>query len=169
MRAGPGADALDPGGRLARAALLRSTGDEGEEARLVGRHPCVVFGTVAPDGRRHAHRIYVAAGGGGKAELGAGPDGRPRDPKKSARLKEGQSAAGCVVLWGDPATASHLIVAEGIETAAALALAHRAEIEAGEIAVAAALSTSGIRAFVPWPATRTDHDRGRPGRGQATR
>ena len=31
-----------------------------ETSRLVGRHPCVVFGTVAPDGRRHAHRIYVA-------------------------------------------------------------------------------------------------------------
>ena len=78
----------------------------------------------------------------------------PRDPKKSARLKEGQSAAGCVVLWGDPASAPHLLLAEGIETSAALALAHRAEIGAGELAVAAALSTSGIRAFVPWPATR---------------
>ena len=122
---------------------------------------------VAPDGRRHAHRIYVAPAGPGKAELGAGPDGRPRDPKKSARLKEGQSAAGCAVLWGDPATAHHLLVAEGIETAAALALAHRAEIEAGDVAVAAALSTSGIRTFVPWPATRTitiaaDRDEARP-------
>ena len=127
---------------------------KGGKPKLVGRHPCIVFGTIAQDGRKHAHRIYVAAGGAGKAELGAGPDRHPRDPKKSAKLAAGQSAAGCAVLWGDPATASHFIVAEGIETAAALALAHRAEIGSGEIVVAAALSTSGIRAFVPRPSTR---------------
>ena len=123
--------------------------------RLVGRYPCVVFATVAPDGRRHAHRVYVAHDGQGKAELGADARGGRRDPKKSARLKEGESAAGCAVLWGDPATAPHLLVAEGIETAAALALAHREEIEAGGVAIAAALSTSGLRTFAPWPATRT--------------
>ena len=59
------------------------------------------------------------------------------------------------MLWGDPAAAPHLLVAEGIETAAALALARQAQIEAGEVVVAAALSTAGIRAFQPWPATRT--------------
>jgi hypothetical protein len=123
--------------------------------RLVGRYPCLAFATVAPDGRRHAHRIYVAQDGQGKAELGSGPNGSPRDPKKSARLKEGESAAGCAALWGDPATAPHLLVAEGIETAAALALAHREEVEAGGLAIAAALSTSGLRTFAPWPATRT--------------
>ena len=123
--------------------------------RLVGRHPCVVFATVAPDGRQHAHRIYVAHDGQGKAELGADARGGRRDPKKSARLKDGQSAAGCAVLWGDPAMASHLLVAEGIETAAVVALVHREEIEAGGLAVAAALSTSGLRTFAPWPATRT--------------
>ena len=104
----------------------------GGKPRLVGHYPCAVFGTLAPDGRRHAHRIYVALNGQGKAELGVDARGRPRDPKKSARLKEGQSAAGCVVLWGDPATAPHLLLCEGIETAAALALAHQAEIEAGD-------------------------------------
>ena len=138
-----------------------------EKPRLIGRHPCVVFEAVAPDGRRHAHRIYVAPAGAGKAELGAGPDGRPRDPKKSARLKEGQSAAGCAVLWGDPTMAPHLLLAEGIETGAALAAAHQVEIKAGEAAIAAALSTSGIRAFVPWLATRkvtiaADRDEDRP-------
>jgi hypothetical protein len=123
-------------------------------SKLIGRHPCVVFETVAPDGRRSAHRIYTAARGAGKAELGAGADGRPRDPKKSARLKDGQSATGCVVLWGDPAKAAHSLLAEGIETSAALAFAHQAEIETCELVIAAALSTSGIRAFAPWPATR---------------
>jgi hypothetical protein len=122
--------------------------------KLIGRHPCVVFETVAPDGRRSAHRIYTAGDGAGKAQLGVGADGRSRDPKKSARLKEGQSATGCVVLWGDLAKARHSLLAEGIETSAALAFAHRAEIETGELAVAAALSTSGMRAFAPWPATR---------------
>jgi hypothetical protein len=128
---------------------------EEKKPRLVGRFPCVVFETIAPHGQRHAHRIYVAPAGAGKAELGSGPNGSPREPKKSARLKEGESAAGCAVLWGDPATASHLLVAEGIETAAALALAHREEVDAGDLAVVAALSTSGIRTFAPWPANRT--------------
>jgi hypothetical protein len=44
---------------------------------------------------------------------------------------------------------------------------HRAEIESGDIVVAAALSTSGIMAFVPWSATRrvtiaADRDEDRP-------
>ena len=140
--------------------------EEGGKPTLVGHHPCIVFGTIAQGGRKHAHRIYVADGGAGKAELGVDPDGHPRDPKKSAKLAAGQSAAGCAVLWGDPKTL-HLLLAEGIETAAALAHAHRAEIESGEITIAAALSTSGVRAFVPWPANRkvtigADRDEGRP-------
>jgi hypothetical protein len=137
------------------------------QPKLVGHYPCVVFATRSSDGRRHAHRIYVQHDGTGKAELSHRPDGRPRDPKKSARLKEGQSAAGCVVLWGDPGTAADLILSEGIETAAALALARQAQIEAGEAVVAAALSTAGIRSFQPWPATRritiaADRDEDRP-------
>ena len=139
----------------------------GGQPKLVGHHPCVVFGTHAPDGRRHGHRIYVQPEGAGKAELGRRTNGWPRDAKKSATLKEGQSAAGCVVLWGDPAKAPHLILGEGIETAAALALARQPEIEAGEVVVAAALSTAGIRSFQPWPATRritiaADRDEDRP-------
>ena len=135
---------------------------KGGKPKLVGRHPCVVFGTVAPDGRRHAHRIYVAPSGAGKAELGVGPDGRPRDPKKSARLKDGQSAAGCAVLWGDPASAPHLLLAEGIETSAALALAHqsrdrvrRARGRRGPVDQ----RHQGLRALAGDP---QGHDRGRP-------
>ena len=138
-----------------------------DSPKLVGRYPCIVFGTISLDGRQQAHRIHVAADGAGKADLGVAPDGRPRDPKKSARLKKGQSAAGCAVLWGDPAKASHLLLAEGIETAAALALAHRAEVAVGDVVVAGALSTGGIRTFVPWPATRmvtiaADRDESKP-------
>ena len=94
----------------------------------VGSFPCAVFGTLSADGRRHAHRIYVAPGGAGKAELGTAPNGRPRDPKKSAKVVGEQSTAGCAVLWGDPAQAPHLLLAEGIETAAAVALAVLPEI-----------------------------------------
>jgi Domain of unknown function (DUF927)/Toprim domain len=137
------------------------------QPKVVGHYPCVVFGTRSSDGRRHAHRIYVQHDGAGKAELGHRPDGRPRDPKKSARLKEGQSAAGCVVLWGEPTRAANLILCEGIETAAALALARQAEIEANQVVVAAALSTAGIRSFQPWPLTNwitiaADRDEDRP-------
>ena len=122
--------------------------------KLVGHYPCVVFGTVAADGQCHAQRIYVATGGAGKADLGIGPNGRPRDPKKSAKVVGETSTAGCAALWGDPAGAPHLIVAEGIETGTAVALAFKAEIAAGEVAVAAAVSAAGIEAFRPWPATR---------------
>jgi hypothetical protein len=43
--------------------------------KLAGNFPCAVFGTVSADGRTHAHRIYLAPGGAGKADLGNGPDG----------------------------------------------------------------------------------------------
>jgi hypothetical protein len=135
-----------------------------------------VFGTLAADGRRHAHRIYVAPGGAGKADLGTGPAGRPREPKKSARVAGEAGTAGCAVLWGDPAEAPHLLLAEGIETGAAVALAVAPEIEAGRVAVAAAVSAAGMEAFEPWPATRrvtvaADRDEGdkpdgRPGYGR---
>ena len=120
----------------------------------VGQFPCAVFGTVAADGSTHTHRIYVAAGGAGKAELGTGANGNPRDAKKSAKTAEGDtSTAGRSVLWGDPKTAPHVIVAEGIETAAAVAHVFRREIEAGEVAVAAAISANGVQAWQPYPAT----------------
>jgi hypothetical protein len=121
---------------------------------LVGEFPCAVFGTVAADGRTHAHRIYLAPGGAGKADLGTGPDGRPRDPKKSAKIIGEDNTAGRSVLWGDPERAPHIIVTEGIETAAAVALAMGGEIAAGELVVAAAISATGVEAFQPYPATR---------------
>jgi hypothetical protein len=112
----------------------------------VGDLPCAVFGTVAVDGRTHAHRIYLAPGGAGKASVSK--------PKKSAKVVGDQSVDGCAVLWGEPATAPHLIVTEGIENGAAEALAHWPEIQAGGVAVAAAISANGIKAFKPWPATQ---------------
>jgi hypothetical protein len=40
---------------------------EGKKPRLVGRFPCVVFETIAPDGRRHAHRYLRRARRGGQS------------------------------------------------------------------------------------------------------
>ena len=114
----------------------------GGKPRLVGHYSCAVFGTLAPDGRRHAHRIYVALTGQGKAELGVDSRGRPRDPKKSARLKEGQSAAGCVVLWGDAATAPHLILCGRNRNGRGRRPGSTGRDRAGAEVVAAALSTS---------------------------
>jgi hypothetical protein len=50
----------------------------------VGDFPAAVFETVNRDGREHAHRIYLSPGGKGKAKLGAGPNGRRRQPKSGA-------------------------------------------------------------------------------------
>ncbi len=121
----------------------------------VAKPPCTVWETVAADGRRHAHRIYTGEAGQGKASLGTTPDGRARDPKKSASApKDGPSTAGCSVLWGDPTKAERAIVGEGVETMAAVALAYRAEIEAGTVVVAAAIAANGVAAWTPYPATR---------------
>jgi phage/plasmid primase-like uncharacterized protein len=133
--------------------------------KLVGEFPTAVFGTVAADGRTHAHRIYLAPRGVGKANLGTDPTGRARNPKKSARVIGNDNTAGRSVVWGDPAIAPHIILAEGIETGAAIALAMQAEITANEIAVAAAITAGGVEAFIPYPATAritigTDRDEG---------
>jgi hypothetical protein len=97
---------------------------KGDKPKLVGKFPCAVFETVNAVGHYHAHRIYLAPGGAGKAQLGKRADGEERDPKKSAnKVNKGDRITGRAVVWGDPSTVPHLIVAEGIETAAAVALA----------------------------------------------
>lgn len=148
-----------------------ATGRRNAKPSHVGDFACAVFGQFAPDGRRHAHRIYLAPAGAGKADLGAGPSGHTRDPKKSAKATEGDSTAGRAVIWGDPERAGRIIVAEGIETAAAVAHAFAPEIEAGAVAVAAAISASGVEAFQPWPATKritvaADRDEGEKADGK---
>lgn len=121
----------------------------------VGQFPAAAFSTVAADGGMHCHRIYVAPNGAGKADVGTGPNGKARDPKKSAKAPvDGVSTAGRSVIWGDIQKASHVIVTEGIETGAAVVHTFRREIDAGEIAVAAAISAGGVSAWQTWPATR---------------
>ena len=81
-------------------------------------------------------RVYVRPGGAGKADLGRTADGKARDPKKSAKVADGDtSTAGRSVIWGDALKAPLIIVAEGVETAAAMAFAFRAEVDDGEVAV----------------------------------
>ena len=145
---------------------------KGRKPELVGFFPCAVFETIAADGRKHAHRVYLNNNGNGKADLGITAAGHSRDPKKSARLPAGQpSTAGLCVIWGDVGTAVHAIVAEGIENAAVIAYCFKNEIENGTTYVASAISTAGIRAFHPWPATTkvtvaADRDEG-PGKDRA--
>jgi hypothetical protein len=123
--------------------------------RFVGSYPCAVFGTVAADGREHAHRIYLSSDGANKAQLGETADGKPRDAKKSAHTEEGQiSTAGCGVVWGDVERAAHCIVTEGIETGCAVAHALREEVESRAILVVSAITAGGVEAFMPWPATK---------------
>jgi len=126
---------------------------EGAPPELVGEFPCAVFGMVSPAGETHAHRIYLGPEGRGKAALSMRTDGSPRDPKKSAKRAPKEHIAGRCTLWGSVETATRWIITEGIETAAALALAHRAEIDAGTAAVAAAISAPGMEQFQPWPGT----------------
>jgi hypothetical protein len=125
-----------------------------EKPTLVGEYPCAVFGTVAVDGRTHAHRIYLAPDGRGKADLGIASNKNPRNPKKSAKVIGDDNTAGCAVLWGDPKAARHLLLFEGIETAAAGARAFKAELDAGDIAIASAINAGGIETFQPYTATR---------------
>lgn len=160
----------------AELAYWEPPAKQGGKPSEVGRYPCAVFETVAADGKRHAHRIYVRPGGAGKADLGVGADGKARDPKKSAKTTEGDtSTAGRSVIWGDALKAPLIIVTEGIETGAAVAHAFRAEVEAGETAVAAAISAGGVEAFQAYPDTKrivvaADRDEApNPGRPQPTR
>jgi hypothetical protein len=112
---------------------------------LVGAWRCAVFETVAVDGRRHAHRIYLDADGTGKADLGIQPNGKLRDPKKSVtKPPGGPSTAGCCVVWGNIETAGHAILAEGIETACAIAFCFKDEIERGAVVVLSAIATLPI-------------------------
>ena len=113
-----------------------------------------MFKTIAVDGRHHAHRVYLNSDGAGKAELGTLASGKARDPKKSARRPDGApSSSGCCAVWGDVQTATHTIVSEGIENAAAVAYAFVTEISEKTIAVCSAITAGGVEAFMPWPAT----------------
>ncbi|MGI9491844.1 MAG: toprim domain-containing protein, partial [Geminicoccaceae bacterium] len=129
----------------------------------VGDWPCVAFETTSADGRLHAHRIYVGPDGAGKADLG-----KDRDPKKSAtKVEPSDNISGCSVVWGDPTKAPICILAEGIETGAAIAYVVRDAITSGSVYVAAAIATSGMVAFIPWPTTRevvvaADRDENKP-------
>lgn len=144
---------------------------KGAKPHLVASPPCAVFKTIAVDGRHHAHRIYLSRDGAGKAELGTLANGKARDPKKSARRPDGApSSSGCCVVWGDVQTATHTILTEGIENAAAVAYAFTTEISEKSIAVVSAITAGGVEAFMPWPAaTRItvagDRDEVKPGAG----
>src|SRR5262249_32740903 len=95
-----------------------------------------------------------ASGGAGKAELGIGPNGQRREPKKSARKTADESTAGRAVIWGDASKADLQLIFEGVETATAAAHVFQTEIAANKMAVAACISASGIETFKPWPSAK---------------
>jgi hypothetical protein len=154
----PGEQVLMPSTRVVGLKSLGYYDPPPKESKAkpqrVGGFPCAIFGTVSADGRTHAHRIYLAPAGAGKAELGDTPEGHPRQTKKSANVTDGVSRSGCCAIWGDPSRAPHVLLTEGIETAAAVAFAFRVEIEAQEISVAAGISAAGVEAFRPYPVTQ---------------
>ena len=126
-----------------------------------------MFGTVAADGRAHAHRVYLSSDGTSKAELGETAEGKPRDPKKSARTADGQpSTAGCGVVWGDVERADHCVVVEGIENGCSVAYALREESKPVRSWSCRRLPQAGSRSL-SWPATKkitvaADRDELRP-------
>jgi Toprim domain-containing protein len=120
----------------------------------VGDFAAAVFETVDRDGKTHAHRIYLAPGGAGKAELGIGPNGQRREPKKSARKTADERTAGRGVVWGDPSTAELELICEGIETAAAIALAFGTDIANGKMVIVACITAGGLEAFKPWQSAK---------------
>ena len=148
-------DLLLPSTRVIGLKALDYFDPPGEDKKYikVGRFPAVIFETLDAWGNQHALRIYVAENGTGKAALGVNAHGKDRDAKKSARANKGEITSGRCVIWGNADDAAHLIVAEGVETAAAVAQSFREEIECGHCAVLAAISATGIEAVQPWPST----------------
>jgi hypothetical protein len=139
---------------IRQLAYFDAPRQKGEKPLHVGDFPAAVFETIDRNDGRHAHRIYLAFAGLGKAELGHSADGTRRDPKKSARKIGNEKTTGRSVIWGDPSKAETAIICEGIETAAAVAFAVNTEITSGTVMVAACITATGIEAFQPWPAVK---------------
>lgn len=134
---------------------------------LVGSYACAVFGTVGTAGGQHAHRIYVAAGGQGLAELPDAADGRRRNTDKPAK-RSGNDTRGFGAVWGRLDQVLQVLLCERIEVGAALAQAFAAEIAADKISVVAALSPDGIASFAPltnhaWVTVCADRDEAKEG------
>jgi putative DNA primase/helicase len=121
---------------------------------LVGDYPCVIFETTDAAGKVCGTRIYVQPNGLAKADLGQRADGQARPTKKAVKSLSTETTAGRAVVFGVPKKAPHILLAEGLETGAALALAFKDEISEDKLAVASALTTSGIRGFNPYAATK---------------
>jgi hypothetical protein len=108
---------------IKRLAYFDAPLEPDDKPSRVGEFPAAVFETIDRDDRRHAHRIYLSSDGLWKAELGLTPNGTERDPKKSARKVGKDNTGGRSVIWGDASKATTQVICEGIETAAAVALA----------------------------------------------
>jgi hypothetical protein len=120
----------------------------GNKPVLVGEYPAVIIRLVDKHNGLHSLRIYLAPDGRGKAELGIGPNGKPRAAKKAATVAEGDNSSGRFALFGHEA-APHWLATEGVENAAAAAYAFQKELGEGELAVAALVNAGGLERFEP--------------------
>jgi len=139
-----------------------------KHAVQVGDYSAAVFGITDRDGSLHAHRIYVAPGGHGKAVIPSLPNGTQRPVKKLAPTSGGRSSSGMGIVWGNLGTATWSIIAEGPETAAAVAYAFRNDIG---LAVISTISATGVEFFRPGPncaqvIVAADRDEGEGGSGR---
>lgn len=122
---------------------------KGDKPFRVGDFPAAVFETVDREGQTHAHRIYLATDGVGKAELGVMADGMPRKPKKAAKKRSNENTAGRAVIFGDPSKAETEVIFEGIETATVAAFAFQAGLHAESLWSRPALRPAGSRRLNP--------------------
>ena len=125
----------------------------GREADPRRRVPCAVFGTVAADGKRHAHRIYVAPGGAGKADLPRAGRQRAR-PEEAAPGQRGRQHRRALRPVGRSRRRAVDHRWRGDRDRRSRCLRLQAGDRAGELAVAAAITAGGVEAFQPYPATK---------------
>lgn len=71
---------------IRQLAYFDAPRQKGEKPLHVGDFPAAVFETIDRNDGRHAHRIYLASAGLGKAELGHSADGTRRERARSAGL-----------------------------------------------------------------------------------
>ena len=143
--------------KVERDEIIRPTTPIAEHKRLPYWHdnkeiavlPGLVLGQIGRDGGVHACRIWLDEDGTGKARLTNPKDDKPLDVKKSCTAQAGDNTAGRCVRWGQR-DAPHEVLTEGAENAQAIAQAFSQEISQGAVQIAAALTTSGLKAYRPY-------------------
>ena len=168
--AGAGADALDPGRRLALARLLRSAGAAGAASPSWSG---ITLAWCSRRWRRTGGATRIASmsrsTAQGKAELGVDARRRPTRSEEVGAPEGGSERRRLRVLWGDPATAPHLAPVRKDRNGRGRRPGSTGRDRGRRGGGRRGPVDCGIRSFQPWPATRTitiaaDRDEDRPGR-----